>query len=139
MVEPTAEAITLQHDFTKSIRFGTIFEYKQKTMLHDSDQEREVGHMGAYVERCHLIIGEGADVIYVEEDYRDKGVASQMFRTFICNVWCAVPYNLRGQMQVIMRNGEDGNGKLLQWLNSLGVQDQQVTAYTRLNLSLIHI
>jgi len=72
-------------------------------------------------------------VIYIEEDYRDKGIATQMFRTFICNVWSAVPYNLRDQMQVIMRIGEGGNEKLSQWLNSLGVQDQHVTTYTRLS------
>lgn len=131
----TPEVVKLSHEFSCGLRHGVTFSYTQNTYAHhapsDSAEKSPIGHIGACVEQGQLIIGEGADVIYVKEDYRGNGIASQMFTTFICNVWDAVPYNLRSRIQVIMRNGEAGNDKLLQWLISLGVDRSRVLDYTR--------
>lgn len=131
---PTTEAFTLQHNFTQSIKHVIVPTYEQDTWLNDPQgQDKLVGHMGACVEDGRLVIGEGGNVVTVDEAFRSNGVASKMFEAFILNIWNALPDKLRAKMNVIMRNGEAGNDKLLQWLISLGVDRSRVLDYTRLS------
>ena len=84
---PTTEAFTLQHNFRQSIKYEIVPTYEQDTWLNDPQgQDKLVGHMGACVEDGRLVIGEGGNVVTVDEAFRSNGVASKMFEAFILNI-----------------------------------------------------